>query len=147
MSDCPTYDDFLEFYETAIKSKFRCTKPGGWCIANLNDFRKDGQFYSFHTDTIRLMEDAGFVLHDTIINEIFSRSITSIGSVEKNGLKIMAKSHEYILVFKKPFKDGSVWKDYKDYRDNYRIEKDFKKVIKAYHKKIGFKPADGYSWE
>lgn len=145
MSDAGSYEEFLEMYEAAIKTKFRVTKPGGWCIANLNDFRRQGEFINFHGDTIRLMQEAGFVYHDIIINEIFSRSITSIGSVEQKGQKIMAKCHEYILVFKKPFADGSVWKNYHEYRANQRKEVN-PFAIKKWHEKKGIKIGHGYSW-
>lgn len=147
MSDAQSYDDFLKMYSNAIKAKYRCTKYGGFAIANLNDFRQDYVFYNFHGDTIRLMEEAGFVYHDMIINEIFSRSVTSVGAQEKRGLKIMAKSHEYIMVFKKPLKDNTVWGDYNNYRANYRENFDCKEQIVKWHKKIGFTPEYGYSWE
>ena len=147
MSDAQSYNDFLKMYSNAIKAKYRCTKYGGFAIANLNDFRQDYVFYNFHGDTICLMEEAGFVYHDMIINEIFSRSVTSVGSQEKRGLKIMAKSHEYIMVFKKPLKDNTVWRDYNNYRSNYRDNFDCKKQIMDWHNKIGFTPEHGYSWE
>lgn len=146
MSDAKTYDEFLEMYKKAIHAKFRCTKYGGWAIANLNDFRQNYVFYDFHGDTIRLMQEAGFIYHDMIINEIFSRSVTSVGSQEKRGLKIMAKSHEYIMVFKKPLADGTVWGNYHEYREQ-RPNVDCKEQIMNYHKQIGFTPESGYSWE
>jgi DNA modification methylase len=146
MSDCGTYEEFLEFYTDAIKAKYRVTKPGGWCIANLNDFRIEGVFYNFHGDTIRLMQEAGFYYHDIIINEIFSRSITSIGSVEKSGRKTMAKTHEYILIFKKPFEDGTVWTNWHEFRANQRkVVNPF--AIKKFHAKRGIEVDEGYSWE
>lgn len=146
MSDYETYDEFLEFYYAAIKTKYRVTKPGGWCIANLNDFRRDGSFYNFHGDTIRLMIDAGFIYHDIIINEIFSRSITSIGQVEQKGQKTMAKCHEYIMVFKKPFEDGTVWTNWHEYREHQRKIIN-PMAIKKWHAKRGIEIDHGYSWE
>lgn len=146
LSDCQTYEEFLEFYGEAIKTKYRVTKPGGWCIANLNDFRRQGEFINFHGDTIRLMKEAGFHYHDIIINEIFSRSITSIGQVEQKGQKIMAKTHEYILVFKKPLKDGTIWTDHHKYRAEDRKEVNWKS-IKKFHEKRNINIDHGYSWE
>lgn len=145
MSDAGTYDDFMEMLVDSMKAMYRVTRPGGWCIANLNDFRRNGVFYNFHGDVISAMKDVGFVHHDTIINEIFSRSITSIGQVEQKGLKIMAKSHEYVMVFKKPFKDGTVWTNYHDYRAELKSINPF--AIKKWHLKHGIIVDEGYSWE
>lgn len=150
MSDHRNYDEFLDDYYMAIQQKFRTTKPGGWCIANLNDFRQvknqggDSEFIDFHVDTINLMKKAGFRMHDMIINEIFSRSLASIGSVEERGLKIMAKSHEYLMIFKKPFEDGTVWKSHHDYIENQRLDFDPKEVLREYHEENDIEPTYGY---
>lgn len=106
MSDIESYDDFLVEYGKAIEQHFRICKENGFCIAVVNDFRQDGKFYDFHNDTIQLAKKAGFLMHDIIINELNGRSLQAIGSFEKIGLKIMAKLHEYIIVFRKPSTKG-----------------------------------------
>lgn len=114
LSDCDTYETFLEAYGRAIKQTYRITAPGGFSIAVVNDFRKSGTFYNFHGDTIELAKRAGFIHHDIIINKLNGQAMQAIGSFERGGLKIMAKMHEYVLVFRKPDKDGS------DYRDRWK---------------------------
>lgn len=114
LSDCGTYDEFLEQYYKAIQQTFRITQTGGFSVAVVNDFRKEGVFYNFHGDTIELAKKAGFVQHDIIINKLNGQAIQSIGSTEKLGLKIMAKMHEYVLVFRKPDPDdptGRLWRE------------------------------------
>lgn len=102
LSDIGTYESFLEDYFECIKDHYRITKPGGFAVYVVNDFRRNGEFIPFSYDTVRLFREAGFVYHDCIINVLNSRSVASIGQIEQKGSKIMAKSHEFIHVFKKP---------------------------------------------
>lgn len=111
LSDIHDYEKFLEQYAKAIEQHYRILKHGGFAIAVVNDFRKDGVFYNFHGDTINICKEKGFLYHDIVINQLNGQSMQAIGSFEKNGLKIMAKSHEYILVFRKPDKDGESYRD------------------------------------
>lgn len=112
MSDCDTYEEFLEQYRLAIEQTFRITAPGGFSVAVVNDIRRDGVFYNFHGDTISICKDVGFLQHDIIVNKLNGRAMQAIGSFEKQGLKIMAKLHEYILVFRKPSES--------DYRERWK---------------------------
>lgn len=116
LSDIHSYDDFLIAYGNAIKQHFRMLKPNGFAIAVVNDFRKDDTFYNFHGDTITLCKEAGFLQHDLVINELNGQAMQAIGSFEKLGLKIQAKCHEYVLVFRKPDADG----DKKAYREKWK---------------------------
>lgn len=102
LSDYGTYDGFLEEYFECIKDHFRIVRPGGFAVYVVNDFRRAGEFISFSNDTVNLFKKAGFVYHDCIINVLNSRSVANIGNVERKGLKQMAKSHEFIHVFRKP---------------------------------------------
>lgn len=114
LSDCGTYEEFLEQYYKAIQQTFRITQIGGFSIAVVNDFRKDGRFYNFHGDTIELAKRAGFIQHDIIINQLNGQAIQSIGSTEKLGLKTMAKMHEYVLVFRRPDLDDPTDKRWRE---------------------------------
>lgn len=116
LSDNNDYDIFLEKYSEAIEQHFRILKPNGFAIAVVNDFRKNDVFYNFHGDTIELCKNAGFIYHDIVINQLNGQAMQAIGSFEKLGLKIMPKCHEYILVFRKPDKNG----DMKAYRERWK---------------------------
>lgn len=118
LSDCETYEEFLVEYGKAIEQTFRITKPGCFSVAVVNDFRIKGTFYNFHGDTIELAKKAGFVYHDIIINKLNGQAMQAVGSMEKFGVKIMAKIHEYILVFRKP--DPEDKKDVK-WRDRWKV--------------------------
>lgn len=110
LSDIHNYDEFLLQYSKAVEQHFRILKSGGFAIAVVNDFRKKGKFYTFHNDTINICKDKGFICHDIVINKLNGQSLQALGSFEKNGLKIMAKNHEYILVFRKPDKENEDWR-------------------------------------
>ena len=114
MSDISSYEDFLDEYKKAIEQHYRILKPNGFAIAVVNDFRKNDVFYNFHGDTIELCKQVGFIQHDIVINELNGQSMQAIGSFEKLGLKIMPKCHEYILVFRKPDKNGKQSKEYRE---------------------------------
>jgi DNA modification methylase len=116
LSDIHEYKEFLKSYYKVMKECYRLLEEGGFIVYMVNDFRRDGVFYNFHGDTIRLLKKAGFVQHDLIINKLNSASMTSVGSIEKSGSKIMPKTHEFIIVFKKPYSSGK-------YKGMHRFQK------------------------
>lgn len=96
-----TYNGFLHAIYRHIKENFRILKPGAFCAWFVNDFRKGGIFYAYHSDLMPYFEKAGFITFSIYIvdlgntfGEIFVRSI------EKT--KIFPKRHEYCLLFQKP---------------------------------------------
>jgi len=95
------YEDFLKAIYKHIKENYRILKADSFCCWFVNDFRKEGVFYPYHSDLIPYFREAGFVLFSIYIidlgntlGEIF------IQNVEKT--KIFPKRHEYCLVFQKP---------------------------------------------
>jgi len=111
-----TYDEFLNGLKRVLMQCFRVLKPGRFCIWNINDFRKDGKFYTYHADVIRLAKYVGFEIHDIIIVD-WGTSIFACFASEIEERKITAKSHEYLVVMKKPLKYYLVW-DPKIYKPN-----------------------------
>lgn len=96
-----SYDEFLRRLGKVCHSNFRCLKAGSFCVWCINDFRKDGKFYSYHEHTAQLLRDAGFKQHDIAITDLggsFGQAFAS--QIIEN--KILPKRHEYCLIFRKP---------------------------------------------
>ena len=100
LSDLGTYEEFLDMIELCGRNINRVLKPGGFCVWVCGDWREGGKFRSFHSDTIRLFENAGLNTHDIIIMKNKSPfAALQVGKVAAN--RYTSKIHEYILVFRK----------------------------------------------
>lgn len=95
-----TYEEFLENITDVYKAMYRQAKNNAIIIININDFRKNGKFYSYHADTISCLEKAGFVIHDIGIIEGCVTGIAKAFAYSFNKKKILPKIHEYIIVAK-----------------------------------------------
>lgn len=96
-----TYQEFMDKMQSVANENFRVLKSGSFAAWYINDFRRDGVFYSYHIDTKAILEKAGFQMWDIMIvdlgrafRETFIRQI-----VEQ---KILPKRHEYGLIMRKP---------------------------------------------
>lgn len=96
-----TYREFLEGLGQVAKENFRVLKPGAFCVWCINDFRKNGKFYSYHEHTARLLRQAGFIQWDIAITDLGS-SIRGCFPNQVIESKILPKRHEYCLIFRKP---------------------------------------------
>lgn len=98
-----TYAEFLAGLRDVAAAWHAKFKENGVFVVNVNDFRKDGVFYSYHTDTVNVFRAAGWYLHDTWIIEGLVGGMSKAFAVDFNSQKIAPKVHEYALVFmKKP---------------------------------------------
>ncbi len=97
-----TYEQFLAGMEEVARAWLPKFKRGAWHVVNVNDFRKDGQFYPYHADTISLFRRAGWALVDTWIIEGLVGGLPKAFAVDFNLKRIAPKVHEYALVFRKP---------------------------------------------
>jgi len=95
-----TYSAFLMNLQLIMKENYRCLKKGAFCVWFVNDFRKKGIFYNYHGDIINKMTEVGFIYHDIIIVDL-GTSFRAIFASQIIKNKIVAKRHEYALVFKK----------------------------------------------
>jgi len=103
LTDIKTYDEFLEAFRDSIKECYRVLEHGKFCVWVVADVRGHGKLYPLHADTIRIFQEEGFVPHDIIINVLRTPFRLAVGKrVEK---KIVQKTHEYILVMKRPEED------------------------------------------
>jgi DNA modification methylase len=96
-----TYEEFLEGIGEVMKENFRVLKPGAYAMWFINDFRKAGKMYFYHMDILRLGEAAGFIAHDIMIVN-FGPGIRDCFLNQIMKQRILPKSHEYGVVFKKP---------------------------------------------
>jgi len=94
------YPEFLDGLQKVAFQNFRVLRPGAFCVWIVNDFRKRGQFYSFHTDTLELLQQAGFVQHDIMIID-YGSPIRAAFATQLIDTLILPKQHEYALVMKK----------------------------------------------
>jgi DNA methylase len=95
------YRVFLQLLGEVIEQNFRALKSGAFSVWCINDFRKDGKFYSYHEHTANLLREVGFKQHDIAITDLggsFGQAFAS--QIVEN--KILPKRHEYALIFRKP---------------------------------------------
>lgn len=97
-----TYEEFLVGMRDVARAWLPKFKPGAFHVVNVNDFRRDGRFYSYHSDTIRVFTEAGWELTDTWIIEGLVGGFPKVFAVQHNERKTSPKVHEYALVFRKP---------------------------------------------
>lgn len=95
-----TYKDFLQGMTDVYRAMYKQAKNGAVIIININDFRKEGKFYSYHADTITCLENAGFIMHDIGILDGIVSGLAKVFAVSFNKKRILPKIHEYIIVAK-----------------------------------------------
>jgi DNA modification methylase len=100
LSDIRKYDEFCERIQVCGDNIERVLKPGGFAVWVCGDFRKDGEYKSFHSDTINMFTKSGLKLHDIIVmknNTIFA----ALQAGKCASKRYTAKVHEFVLVFRK----------------------------------------------
>lgn len=100
LSDIRKYDEFCERIQVCGDNIERVLKPGGFAVWVCGDFRKDGEYKAFHSDTINMFKKSGLKLHDIIVmrnNTMFAR----LQAGKCASKRYTAKVHEFILVFRK----------------------------------------------
>ena len=95
-----TYEQFLEGLYKVIAECYRCLKPNKFIVFNVNDFRKDGDFYMYHADTARLIQKAGFKLWDIVIIP-WQSCIGACFAGQIWERKVTAKKHEFLIIGRK----------------------------------------------
>lgn len=94
------YQFFLEKLKSVFFEIYELLKKNKYCIVIVMDIRKKSQFYPFHMDLVKKMEEIGFTLDDIIIWD---------RQAEYNNMRPLGypyvfrinKVHEFILIFKK----------------------------------------------
>lgn len=97
-----SYEAYLEGMQEISATAFKALKPGGHIAYLINDFRKGGRFYDLHGDLWNGMENVGFNKHDIVIYKIADHPLGAVFASQLEARKTTAKSHEYIIIGKKP---------------------------------------------
>lgn len=92
----------------------RVLKPGKFMVVVVKDIQRNWCTIPLGADTIKLCQSAGFKVHDIIINKTYFPSFWILNLAKKSqreenkGTKKFhaLKSHEYVLVFRKPERKG-----------------------------------------
>jgi DNA modification methylase len=102
LSSCYDYNDFLHELTKRIIVCGKFLKKDKYLCVIIGDFRKNGKYYSLHSDFLKLMNEANnFELHDIIViqNLPFHTGAFYFGGRKK--YKKVSKIHEFLLIFKK----------------------------------------------
>jgi hypothetical protein len=97
-----TYAAFLDGMRQVYAAWLPKFKPEAYHVINVNDFRRNGHFYPYHADTIRIAQEAGWVYHDMWIIDGLVGGLPRAFAVHFNLKRIAPKTHEYALVFRSP---------------------------------------------
>jgi len=85
-------------YNCGLNCK-RLLKSGKYVAIVISDIRNKSKFIPLHSHWIEEFENAGLVIKDVIINKTNPMNYAGINGYLRN--KIMWKTHEYVLIFKK----------------------------------------------
>ena len=93
-----TYEEFINRIALHVRENFRILKKGSYCFWFVNDFRKKGVFYPYHSDLMYVFEQEGFTPFNVYIVDLgVSPNQAFIQEVLKH--KLLPKQHEYCLGF------------------------------------------------
>ncbi len=95
-----TYNDFIYMLTKVYENVYRALKPNTYCVVETNDFRRNGEFHTYHADMISILKRVGFVMHDMIVCDYGTGFLEAfLSDIEAN--KIVSKEHSYFAVAKK----------------------------------------------
>jgi hypothetical protein len=102
LGKCETYNKFIDNLQIIYNNVFKALKDNSFCVVETNDFRRKGEFITYHADIITILKKAGFIMHDMIICNYGNGFLESfLSDIEAN--KIVSKNHSYFAVAKKNF--------------------------------------------
>jgi len=94
------YNRFLLSLQSVFSKVYKVTKPGRYCIVIVMDIRKNSNFYPFHSDLTRKMEEINFSLKDIIIWDR-QKEYNNLRPLGYPYSFVVNKVHEYIMIFKR----------------------------------------------
>jgi DNA modification methylase len=84
---------------------YRVLKPNKFMVVVVKDIRRKGLTIPLGADTIKLCQLVGFEVFDIIVNKMYFPSFWQLTHAQKaqaKGIPMTLRTHEYVLVFKKP---------------------------------------------
>jgi DNA modification methylase len=101
LSECSTYEEFLQNIHLCAKNIYRVMKPGSFCVWVIADWRDGKGYRTFTKDSHNLFKNAGLYQHDEIIVKNQS-PFAALQAGKCAAKRISSKVHEVIQVYKKP---------------------------------------------
>lgn len=95
------YWQFLSELRKIFEQVYITLKPEKYCCVVVMDLRKRDKFYPYHIDVSAFMQDIGFIFDDIIIWDR-RREYNNMRPLGYPSVFRINKTHEFILIFKKP---------------------------------------------
>lgn len=96
------YDGFMRSMRDVYAAWLPKFKQGAFFAVNVNDIRRDGRFIAYHADTMRALEDAGWIVHDLWIIEGLVAGMPKVFAAQHNERMVAPKVHEYLIIARRP---------------------------------------------
>ena len=96
------YDDFIFTFESIMRKSCKLLKKQGMAIVVVGEVRdKQGNYYGFVADTIKLMQRCNgmYFYNDAVLSTSLASAALRAGGNMKSGK--LVKVHQNILMFKK----------------------------------------------
>ena len=104
LSMCTTYTRYLRMLYAVIRETYRILKPDTlscWVVGLIRD-KKSKELLPIHHDLTRLHKSVGFSLKEEIVLHLKNTgSVGRVGNFER-GNNFLIRTHEYLMVYKKP---------------------------------------------
>jgi DNA modification methylase len=95
------YNKFIDALSNVFSGVYKVVKSGKYVIINVMDLRKKDQFFPFHMDIALMMRNIGFILDDIIIWDR-RQEYNNLRSLGYPAVFRLNKTHEFLMIFKKP---------------------------------------------
>ncbi len=93
--------DFLEQMKPVAAECYRVLKKGKFCAILMGDTRQKGCMIPMSFDVMKIFQDAGFTLKETIIKEQHNCKATGYWKTNSVKYNFLLIAHEYLFVFRK----------------------------------------------
>jgi len=101
---------------------YRVLKLGKFMVVVVKDIRRKGLTVPLGCDTVKLLQLAGFEIFDIIVNKMYFPSFWQLTHAQKTqakGVPMTLRTHEYVIVAKKPYSKNDPNCDFKCYKCRY----------------------------
>lgn len=103
LSLAETYEDFISYYTTIIKSCYNILKNDCfmvWVVSDVRD-KKTTEYYGLVADTVKIAQDAGFHFYNEIILYNDTGNLAIVSGDYMNRARKVGRQHQNVLVFYK----------------------------------------------
>lgn len=94
--------DFLEQIKKVATESYRVLKENKFCAILIGDTRKNGCVIPIGFETMKIFQQAGFILKEIILKEQHNCKATGFWKTNSIKYNFLLLAHEYLFVFKKP---------------------------------------------